>query len=463
MSGPLYSPAEMEAAEALADLSQERIFEMEAAALTLLDLNRLPISKTAENELKDFFKSLPISTIQKNSKKLIEYGIIPPFEVVDGGAEKRQRTPSLREQERLDDIEREKQRKAKLEQDRIEQQKKKDEEEKYRKSLEGKTAVDTFTGKKFEELDDILRTMDLCQPKMASVMMNRLFPPVAVEKWTKVMKKNCRDIYEPGAIIAQCNNVIDKVNLDTDICYICGTGFYNSVDDPRIAGFDLKVREGVRPTCEHILPIIQAIFFLDLFRPTEKGKLSAEKLDILKKEYSWAHECCNYVKADHSFLVTKIDKMTKMPSWDFNTNKTSKILSDILKIRGKFSGLEIVQQEIKKQQGKEKPWQETRIDYIRDNKMKVIVEHIKSKGNGGIVMIMGYGNCVDSTKINQEFLAVLDELKKNASSQPSSQETIQQEAEQVTGQGRRRRTIRSKKYRSRKYKKSKTQKNRRHK
>lgn len=459
MSGPTYSTLEMEAAEGLVALSQEQIFGMEAAALTLLDINRLPISIKTENELKMHFKEISIKDIQKNSQKLIEYGIIPPIEIadgtdLDGGAEKRQRTPSLREQERLDELAQDKLRKEEQRKALLEQSIQKEERESYRRSLEGKTAVDTFTGKTFDTLDVYLQNFDVCQPNKASAMMNMLFPPTAVTTWTSTMEKNCRDIYEPGAIEAQCNNVIGKVNLSTDVCYICGTGFYTGVDDPRLASVGLKVREGVRPTCEHILPIIQAIFFLDLYRGTDKGKLSAEKLDILKKEYSWAHECCNYVKSDDSFLATKINTVTKLPSWDFSTNNTSKVLSDIFNTRGKYAGLEVVQREIKSLYKKE-VWLKARIDYIRDQKMKRIVDHIKSKGNGGIVMVMGYGNCVDSTKINEKFLAVLGQLKKTEPSPPSSQQSA------ITiGLGRRRRTFRSKKS---KYLKKKARKTRRHK
>ena len=402
------SPEELEAAESLVELSKEQIINLEAAALTILDLNRLPISEEAENDLKQIFEKTNIDTISEHAYPFIKYGILPPIEIVAdemevvGGDDdvlgKRKRTPTWRAAEAIEDAARE----AAI------------------KNSIPPTAVDTFTDKSYEDLSVFLQSFDVCAPKQASVLMRALFPPAAVDKWTKAMKKNCRDIYEPGGIEAQCNNTILPVNREKDKCYICGFGFYSGVDDPAIAGYELEVRQGVEPTCEHILPIIQAIFFLDLFRQSEKGKISDEKMAILHKEYAWAHRCCNYVKSDYSFLVTKISQKSHYPSWGFNTYQTNRTLSTILNTRPNiknkeneeedeetFKGCAILQAQITDSV----TWKKDRVDYIRDQKMQSIIDHINSKGNGGIVMMIGYSNCVDSTKINEKFSRVLYELK----------------------------------------------------
>lgn len=252
-----------------------------------------------------------------------------------------------------------------------------------------------FQGKEYDDLDPYLKGLDVCQPKTASQFMRALFPEKAVSIWTEVLKKNCRDIYEPSGVESQCNNVIGKVK-DTDKCYICGFDF----DD---------ITEGLQPTCEHILPIIQAIFFLDLYRGGDKGKHTPEQMDILRKEYAWAHRCCNYVKADNSFLVTKIDRATSVPKWDFGGNQTTKVLSDIHKTY-KYEGTTTVQALIAAK-GYD-VWLQERLEYIKTEKIDSITKYISDRGMGGTIIMIGFGNCVDSTKMNDDFKEILQKIER---------------------------------------------------
>lgn len=394
------------AAEALVELSQQKINEMEAAALTILDLNKLDIT-TSNEELKDLFQRTPLKTVEENAEKLAEYGIIPPIEIVDdvvggmlpavspSGRIKRSVLPSIRLREIA---EAQQALQAAKDAPRIAAE----QEAARRRSLVGKRAVEI--PESYDELEPFLKDLDVCRPQAASTFMNALFPVKAVEVWTKTLRKNCRDIYEHGSVEAQCNNTIEKVNRSTDVCYICGFGFYESKDDPDLVAEypDEDVRQGVEPTCEHILPIIQAIFFLDLYRPTDKGNLTPEQLSILKKEYSWAHECCNLVKSDNSFLVTKINKKTHQPSWDFNSKYTKELLTKISETV-LFKGIEVIQSQIDDVD----KWVDGRTDYIRDNKIKPILEYISSRGMGGTIMLIGLGNCVDSSKLHDKFLEEL--------------------------------------------------------
>lgn len=394
------------AAEALVELSQQKINEMEAAALTILDLNKLDIT-TSNEELKELFQRTPLKTVEENAEKLAEYGIIPPVEIVDdvvggmlpavspSGRIKRSVLPSIRLREIA---EAQQALQAAKDAPRIAAE----QEAARRRSLVGKRAVEI--PESYDELEPFLKDLDVCRPQAASTFMNALFPVKAVEVWTKTLRKNCRDIYEHGSVEAQCNNTIEKVNRSTDVCYICGFGFYESKDDPDLVAEypDEDVRQGVEPTCEHILPIIQAIFFLDLYRPTDKGNLTPEQLSILKKEYSWAHECCNLVKSDNSFLVTKINKKTHQPSWDFNSKYTKELLTKISETV-LFKGIEVIQSQIDDVD----KWVDGRTDYIRDNKIKPILEYISSRGMGGTIMLIGLGNCVDSSKLHDKFLEEL--------------------------------------------------------
>ena len=451
------SPEELEAAQSLLELNKEQIINLEAAALTILDLNRLPISEKAENDLKDFFEETDMNTIYENASPFIKYGILPPIEIVEDemelvGGDKRKGEEAGLEP-----------RPKRIRKETWKVAESLEEERNAAAMIQNrpKTAVRTFLDQTFETLDPFFQNLDICQNKQASVLMRALFPETAVETWTKAMEKNCRDIYEPGGIEAQCNNTILAVDRLNDVCYICGLKFYSGVDDPAISMHTLKVREGVEPTCEHILPIIQAIFFLDLFRQSEKGKIPKEKMDILKKEYAWAHRCCNYVKSDDSFLVTKISQKSHYPSWGFNSYQTGNTLSTIYNTRDlkKFQGCGILQQQILALG--EKTWKENRIKYIRDEKMETIINHINANGNGGIVMMLGYSNCVDSTKINEKFLRILDKLRQGETSETSvaTTDTIRTAERAPSPQGR------GRTYRVRKNRKNhtKSRKNRKHK
>lgn len=408
------------AAEALVELSQQRIDEMEAAALTILDLNKLELT-TSKEELNELFQRTPLETVQENAENLAEYGIIPPVEVVEDVVkpavepvvipavrERRSVLPSvrLREiQEAKDAV------KAAKDAPRIAAEK----EAARRSSLVGKRAIEI--PESYDKLDPFLKQLDVCKPNAASTFMKALFPVKAVEVWTKTFKKRCRDIYEHGSVEAQCNNTIEKVNRSEDVCYICGFGFYESKDDAELVDEypDEDVRQGVEPTCEHILPIIQAIFFLDLYRPTDKGKLTPEQRSILKKEYSWAHESCNLIKSDDSFLVTKINKKTHQPSWDFNSKYTKELLTKISETI-LFKGSEVIQSQIDDVD----KWIETRTTYIRDQKIKPILDYIAAKGMGGTMILIGLGNCVDSSKLNTKFL---EELKNSSETEKELQTT----------------------------------------
>jgi hypothetical protein len=383
-------------------MKQEDINSLEAAALAMLELNKLDVS---DEILEKTFENTTLEKVVENANLFAHYGIIPEVELVDpmlGGVKRireevveepllpRSRTPSKKALEAaespfLSEAEQKKQTKADVLAAKAERSAR----------LSDIEASRQFQGKEYADLDPYLKGLDVCQPKTASQFMKALFPEKAVSIWTEVLKKNCRDIYEPSAVESQCNNTIGKVK-DTDKCYICGFDF------------DEKTN-GLQPTCEHILPIIQAIFFLDLYRGADKGKHTPEQIDILRKEYAWAHRCCNYVKADNSFLVTKIDKTNNVPRWDFGVNQTTKVLSDIHKTY-KYDGTRTVQALIAAK-GYD-IWLQERLGYIKTEKMDNITKYISDRGMGGTIIMIGFGNCVDSTKMNDDFKEILQKIEK---------------------------------------------------
>jgi hypothetical protein len=421
---------EIDAANNLLLMKKGEINALEAAALTILDLNRIPVS---DDLLKKELQKTSFEVVQNNASLFAYYGIIPEVEIVDvdGGAKRGREEDNpepdgpSREGEIQSPTDRS-QRDRKLTKKMIDYKSPPPKSQgalikearaakaltlaEFRQKISTVNVAKKFEGVQYEELDEYLKGLDVCHPKMASQFMRALFPTKAVSIWTEVMGKQCRDIYEPGSVEAQCLNTIDKYRLQDittetgdilkkDICYICGFDFNMDID-------------GLKPTCEHILPIIQAIFFLDLYRPLEKRKHTNEQMDILKKEYAWAHRCCNYVKGDNSFLVTKLNKQTNFPKWEFGINQTTRVLSGINDTR-KYAGTEILQGLIAAK-GYD-IWLKERLKYIDEEKVSNIVKYIDSKGMGGTVIMIGFGNCVDSTKLNDKFKEILHAIENNLS------------------------------------------------
>lgn len=408
-------PEILAAAEALLVMKDDKRIPLEVAAITLLELNKVRITEEDNAFLHKQFSSISPQQILKNSEKLIEYGILPPIQGVHQGGVKSPRisSPSPKKLAILDDIRKKQERRTSL----LNKVKAKEQAKEYRDSIDEllqsnleKGVLTQFRDTTYETLNPYLKGFDVCHPdaKIASKFTDALFPTKVVSYWKKTLSKSCRDIWEPTSPETQCKNTIGDVQGDTT-CYICGFGFLD--------------QEGLRPTCEHILPIIQAIFFLDLYRPSEKEQIMADatKLSVLRKEYAWAHQCCNYIKSDDSFLQTVFDE-AKYPSWTFNTQTTGSMLHYIQNPEeGKFYGSQTIKQLILKHD-REAPlgppedrnankWINKRFAYIRDQKMTDIVNYIASKGNGGIVMMMGYGNCVDSSKINKDFKLLLSKFE----------------------------------------------------
>jgi len=414
--------ADLDLVKTLVYMKQSQIDSLEAAALTLLNLNRKDVS---DETLIRTFENTTLDKVVENAKLFSHYGIIPEVEL-DSDREAASAllsfssfatsapapapalpaavnpaawnfsppapapvpsppsrptgpVPSSRKQKKAE-------RAARLSDIGVSKQ---------------------FQGKTYDDLSPYLRGLDVCQPRSASQFMKALFPAEAVSIWTEVLKKNCRQIYEPGSVESQCNNTIGKVK-DTDKCYICGFDF------------DEKIN-GLQPTCEHILPIIQAIFFLDLYRSSDKGNHSPQQMDILRKEYAWAHRCCNYVKADNSFLVTKIDRATKFPRWEFGVNQTTKVLSDIHKTQ-KYEGTRTVQALISAK-GYD-IWLQERLGYLKTEKMDNITKYISDKGMGGTIIMIGFANCVDSTKMNDDFKEILQKIESGQNPQPEKKRKI---------------------------------------
>ena len=122
-----------------------------------------------------------------------------------------------------------------------------------------------------------------------------------------------RKIWERTDAPTQCNDIIGPYKAGVTTCWICGL-----LIDPKI--------DGMKPECEHILPIIYAIILLGLYH----SKLSIPKLDdrtynkfIL--EYAWACKRCNRIKND----ICGISQKDEGQRFEMNDKVIETLLSDI--------------------------------------------------------------------------------------------------------------------------------------
>ncbi len=106
----------------------------------------------------------------------------------------------------------------------------------------------------------------------------------------KEKKMTYRDIWETSSPTTQCGNTIGDAVDGVSVCWLCGYVI------------DISV-EALRPECEHVLPVGQALVFLDLYKHSvHKGDITKELEKMLKLEYRWAHSVCNRIKSDTNFL-----------------------------------------------------------------------------------------------------------------------------------------------------------------
>ena len=434
--------------------------------LTFMDkLNNLPIGEEQKKVIIEKLKYISVKQIKNNAQRLIDIGVLPPFEeeVVGGGPEEGApivgTAPKARDK-RATVIQKQKIKEAEEAATRLKKQQKI--EARRQRQLQIAEFEEALQAAKFQ-INDILEVLQdenanyenlpesakylslkVCEPRKAQEFRDILFPERAINEWcnkkpeqTEVEeveeeekeKCNARQIWELTNPQQQCANVVGEFKdiPEKDIrknCYICG---FEIVDTN-------NPRAGLSPECEHILPIIQAMFFLDLYRPNDKklcnqGVLNPveckEITETLKEEYGWSHRTCNQIKSDlYTFLQTKVDPTTKYPSWDFSENHTKQLLNAIMNTT-KFDpgSIQASIETYDKKKGKGS-WLRDRVEELRKI-MKPIVTRIQSRGNGGFVAIIGLRNCLNVNKLNTNLRLVLGNYGYNPNEiRPSSPKSL---------------------------------------
>jgi hypothetical protein len=91
----------------------------------------------------------------------------------------------------------------------------------------------------------------------------------------------------------QCEATVDAKK----VCWICGNPLRWET-----------VEEEAKPQCEHILPISDALFHLNLYQNRSSiSTLGKYDVEILKLEYLWAHACCNLSKQNLRYIATDVN------------------------------------------------------------------------------------------------------------------------------------------------------------
>ena len=115
-------------------------------------------------------------------------------------------------------------------------------------------------------------------------------------------KLNWRKILEPVDAVTQCNRTIDPFKNDI-ICYICGIPI--PTKDKKTSDHELY------PECEHILPVTQARWFLELYTGDATKNVDYKWLETaFKSEYAYAHRVCNQAKGMDSFFSELLQKIS---------------------------------------------------------------------------------------------------------------------------------------------------------
>ncbi len=162
-----------------------------------------------------------------------------------------------------------------------------------------KARIDYFKSNLF--LNNFVKSVPVGQDTSYSKWFNTIFG-VTFAGWRQ-------DMLIKRSNTSQCLQTIGEEKQE-DKCYLCGR---------KLIGPDIKPRH-----CEHVLPIISAIGHLWLTFD-KISEYTEEQVNTLKKEYAWAHECCNLIKSNREFIKVSSSK-TK---YVIDTNELKEFYSDI--------------------------------------------------------------------------------------------------------------------------------------
>jgi len=104
-----------------------------------------------------------------------------------------------------------------------------------------------------------------------------------------------RKSFEPHGVHFQCETVLGKFDPSIHICWLCGFPIDKLISN----GFTMHKPMLDKATCEHVLPVKLGHGVLEILYLMRDPLY--EKL--LHTEYEYAHNHCNYIKADEYFMT----------------------------------------------------------------------------------------------------------------------------------------------------------------
>ena len=229
--------------------------------------------------------------------------------------------------------------------------------------------------------------IEVYKERMGTIIKT-LFPQEVRVKWGKPG----RAIYEGSSPTTQCNNTIKPATKDT-LCWLCGI---------KVNLSRTRASNGMKPICEHVLPIAQAVFFLGLYS-TRKIQPSEGMPDIpreiIELEYDWSHEVCNGEKSN-IVLIKEESLSDGTPSWSPDTDAITALLNKIENSTRADSAT------LKKLISQTPGWLGYRQTAIFERVKKVtdFINRPAEPGFGNLTELAGWASLVDPTSMTDKFL-----------------------------------------------------------
>lgn len=228
----------------------------------------------------------------------------------------------------------------------------------------------------------------------ATNMAVALFTSRKVDEFKENTGLSVRQIWEIAATKTQCNNTVGQLAEDTN-CWICG--------------FPIEVNagagRGLAPECEHVLPVVQARFFLTLYNSDMKeDSLQGKAREVLELEYDWAHTICNKEKGNISFIQSN-------PDTDFSVNSAGirSLLNDIYKSERLDSG--ILKNKIDRYKGGVNAWKKYCFEVIT-KRITDIINYLKEgrpEKIYNLILLTGVIDSISPENLNKKFNELLQD------------------------------------------------------
>lgn len=211
-----------------------------------------------------------------------------------------------------------------------------------------------------------------------------LFGPTIIERMVSEVK-SVRYMFAPQNNTQQCLIAGIESPEEQKNCWLCGLTMF---------GTDGKRNDIIE--CEHILPVIQAVLFLELglSRPPEVSDDNAIKL-----EYAWAHATCNHPKNNTVFIKEVLNQSSKaIVGWECDDSDIQKALEAIYpKLKPHFP----TELKVKKE------WMDSRILSIH-NRVQSIVNYLNRPGHAPLTILFSVAKLGDPDRLTPKARKILE-------------------------------------------------------